>query len=248
MRAVVVLLFLLCATSVEAQFTLVEQNCDNGNLFGGTDTYILNLPTNADNGNLIIVSSDATLGGTIISVDDSGTTVYTIQGSASVGSAGAATIWKGIAAGGTGGQTVTIVLSDSENGDVSVCVSEWSGANSDQSGATSNGSVNEDVTTHNSGSVTPPTAHNVVYVHMARTLAGTWTNDGAFTRFSTLAASENYWVGYLIQTAATAQEWNSSNTDMNYSVIRIAAFAGAGGGGSGGSFSNSSFSLTGVTR
>ena len=123
----------------------------------------------------------------------------------------------------------------------------WSslGAASDQSGATHNGAAIEGGTAHASGSVTPPTANNVVVTYAAHT-GGDWTYDAAFTQVDAAGAGVSGYFGYLLQSSATAQEANHSSVDSEFACLRISAFAGAAAGGS--RPSGSRMSLTGVGR
>lgn len=219
-----VLLILVMSSPSWAAMAHVRSNCVSGNLYAGTNSYVYTYPGGAPTvGNLVIISSVQDTR-SVSSVAGTGTT-YTINGANTNHGAGFNTSqWKAIAAGSD--TTVTVTLSGT-SGSVNsiVCFAEFSGANSDQSGSTANGAANTATTTHNSGSVTPPTADNVVIVTAFTSNGADFTHDSDFTAVTT---GHNYaYFAYRIQSAATIQEYNGTSGVNRDSGIRIGAFAGA---------------------
>ena len=151
---------------------------------------------------------------------------FTINGAQQSAQGGWMSQWKCIV-GASPGTTITLTMSGSSGVDGYFFFMEFDNANADQSASTANGSTNAATTTHNSGSVTPPTANNMI---VAQSYRGnrTWTEDGAFTQLTT--GTNFYGVCYLIQTAATAQN-NETTSDTNGdSGMTIGAFAGVSAG------------------
>lgn len=234
-RLLVLLVALLLPAQGWAAVTLVRSNCNNALVWGGggSDTLTWTYDTAAPgNGNLAIFAfvGETRYLNTAVGSGMTYARVGSVQNNAAAGFS--STVLYAIGNGSD--TTATLTLSGGYGGaDSTVCYLEFTGTQTDQSGLTANGSVNNAVTAHNSGSVTPPTANNVV-VSSTYISGGVWTGDGAFTELTT----GDTWskINYLIQSAATAQEYNGS-TDVNrYSAMVIGAFAGtAGGGGGGGS-------------
>lgn len=221
-------LLLLVPSPVWAAMALVgsQSNCVSGNLFAGTSSYVYNYPAALTNGSLAIITVGTDIR-TVSSIAGTATT-YTING-VNTNNATAGfnnSLWKAIAAGSD--TTTTITLSGTTADFAFVCFALFSGNDSDQSGSVANGASFDAATAHNSGSVTPPTANNVVVAAMRRT-AGTWTEDAAFTHVS--AANADFYFGYRVQTSATAQESNQTSVDAEYSAMRIGAFAGTADAG-----------------
>lgn len=220
-----------------AAVTLVQSGCQTGAIYtetvgGNPNTgYTYTFPSAVSSGNLVVFTgmnesrSISTITGTNIT--------YSISG-LNRNQAGAGyqeSQWKGVA---TGSVTSSqVVISGAGAPDNCICFYEFTGTQTDQSGATTNGSVNNAVTAHNSGSVTPPTADNVV-VASTYISGNDATQDGAFTQLTT--GNTSFFSGYILQSAATAQENNVTTVGSRYSAMSISAFAGtAGGGGGGGS-------------
>lgn len=241
MRRLLVLLVALLLPVQGWALTLVQSGCQTGNLYAGTTQYVYPYPATPTAGNLVVIAtaqetrSVNTIAGT--------STSYTINGTSSIDSSGSqqrATIHYAIFSGSD--TTATITLNGTTAITAAVCFSEWSAANSDQSGNTANGFATTAgaVAAHNSGSVTPPTANNVVVAFYYRSgAAADFTEDGAFTSIST--GSDNYYYAYLLQSAATAQEYNSTSSPARFSAMRIGSFAGTAGGGGGGSTTTPNF-------
>lgn len=211
-----------------AQMAAVSSNNSGNpsNLFAGTNTYSYSFGGNTvASGNLVVMFVGSTIR-TVSSISGTNLTMAELGTTASNAADFKGDLWYGISTGSV--SSVTITISGASGDDACVGYVELSGESSDQSGATANGSANDNVTTHNSGSVTPPTANNTVVAGAMRTSA-TWTEDGAFTMVS--GADAGCMFGYLTQTAATAQEFNSSSDINRYSVVRIGAMAGTAGGG-----------------
>ena len=221
--ALVWLLTFLMAMPSWAAMALVQSNCATGNLFAGTSTYVYTYPSAPTVGNLVVIGETMQTR-TISSIAGTATT-YTINGSnTNNATAGYNTsLWKAIFAGSD--TTATLTASGNSGGtDTTVCFWEFSGASSDQSGSVANGAANNLTTTHNSGSVTPPTADNVV-VSMIFISGTVWTADSGFTNTATGQTIAK--AGYIIQSSATAQEYNGTTDSNRYSAMRIGAFAGA---------------------
>lgn len=197
-----------------------------GNKFAGTSDYIYSFGGNTiTSGNLVVIFVEtyvrqvSTIAGTNLTLTRLVQSSY--NDAIFIGD-----LWYGIATGSV--SSVTVTLGGNTSDDACVAYAEFSGQAADQSSATSNSSVGNNVTSHNSGSVTPPTADNVVVCGMHRTNA-TWTEDGAFTMVSSADAGCAF--GYRLQSSATAQEFNATSDVNRYSVMTIGAFAGTSGGG-----------------
>lgn len=221
-----VLLLTLGWTGVsQAAMALVggQSQCLVSNLFAGTNSYVYTYPSGITAGNLVVlgITSDTR---TVSSAAGTGTT-YSINGAHTLGGSGNISIWKAVAAGTD--TTVTITLSSTLNATTRLCFAEFSGASSDQSGSTANGAVTSGTTTHGSGSVTPPTAENVVVAFVERGNAS-WTEDGAFTQIATGETLTKF--AYLIQSAATDQSYDMTSDINRDAALRIGAFAGTSSG------------------
>lgn len=215
----------------QAAMVHVRSSCTYGaNLYAGTSSYVYSYPTGTapTAGNLVIIATAQGANRTVSSIAGTAIT-YTINGASTQngGSLAYASIWKGIASGTD--TTATVTISGTSSDPAVVCFAEFSGADSDQSGSTANGAANNNTTTHNSGSVTPPTADNVVIAAYERGGApGDYTEDGAFTSVTT--GWNAFYFAYLIQAAATAQEYNATSSANRYTAMRIGAFAGTASG------------------
>lgn len=212
-------------------YTLVRSSVITAtNVFAGTSTYAFSYPAAYTNGNLLVigvVQETRTVTGIA-----GATLTYTGDSTLNAAAGVSASLFTAIG-NGSGDTTATITLSGSYNStNTDIVFMEFSGAQSDQSGNTVAGSSTDAATAHNcpspSGTITPPTAENVV-LSMVYISGGTWTRDTSFTTIAGTASTVE--AGYLIQSAATAQSYNGT-TDVNrYSAIRIKACAGASAGG-----------------
>lgn len=228
MRLLALILFLALASPSWAQMAAVSSHATSRtNLFAGTSTYNYTFGGNTiASGNLVVIFAETEIR-TVTGISGTNLASMTQLGSTQINAADfRGTLWYGISTGSVTGVTVT--ASGATNDPACVAYVELSGEAADQSGATSNGSANNNVTTHNSGSVTPATANNTVVMGTARTSA-TWTEDGAFTLVG--GANAECALAYLTQTAATAQEFNGTSDINRYSVMNIGALSGASGGG-----------------
>lgn len=231
--ALLLMLLLGLALPASAQITRVGSQfacATPGNLFAGTTTFTYTLPGTPTAGNLVVVAVDVETR-TVTGIAGTATT-YTISGANSGNGAAARnlSIWHAIAAGTD--TTVTITLSGNTGATAYVCFAEFTGNNASQASATFNGGSNDAATAHSGGSVTPPTAHNVVVMAQGRT-PGTWTEDGDISANRIISADTSFVFGYFIQTSATAASLDTTSVDPEYSESRIAAYAGAAGGGGG---------------
>jgi len=186
-----------------------------------SDTYTF--PAALTSGNLVVFGakrSSRTISSIVGDVSFSGSRSGSIQTWAD----GTIELWLGVAAGAD--TQVTINYSGIVGDNAMFCFAEFSGAASDQSGATANGAtVTASAGTHSSGSVTPPTADNVVVAVMGRNNAS-WTDDADFTQVTTPNSAYEIFA-YKIQSAATAQAYDASPDASKNSGSRIGAFAGA---------------------
>lgn len=227
--ALLLLLTLGQTLPVWAAMALVQSDCDT---FAATSqtSDVYTFPSTLTAGNLVVFGanrSSRTVTSIVGNVSFSGTQL----GATTSWGGGTVQQWYGIAAGADA--SVTVNYTGAVGDAAEFCFAEFSGSSSDQSGATTNGATESATQNHDSGSVTPPTAENVVVVIMSRQ-NDTYTDDGAFTSLPTGNANYHYW-GYRIQSSATAQEFNATSTINRDSGIRIGAFAGTSGGGGGGS-------------
>lgn len=205
---------------------LVRSEVVISQVFAGTPgEYVYTLPGGAPTpGNLLVIGMAhevrqlSSVGGTNMT--------FTINGAQQAGLSGWLSQWKCIV-GASPGTTVTLTLSGGSGVAPYFFFMEFDGADADQSGSTANGSTPTATQTHDSGSVTPPTADNIVVASMYRDPGGTWTPDASFTMLTT--GANEYAVGYLVQTAATAQVNNVTVDTNRDSGMLIGAFAGSGG-------------------
>ncbi len=229
-KLLILLVALILPAQGWAQMAAVSSHATGRtNLFAGTNTYSYTFGGNTiASGNLVVLFAETEIR-SVTGISGTGLTMTQI-GSAQTNAANfVGTLWYGITTGSVTGVTVT--ASGATSDPACVAYVELSGEASDQSGATGNGSANNNVTAHNSGSVTPATANNTVVMGTARTSA-TWTEDGAFTLVG--GANAQCALAYLTQTSATAQEFNGTSDINRYSVMNIGALSGAAGGGGGG--------------
>lgn len=231
LRLLAFALALLIPAQGWAAMAHVRSNCVTGNLFAGGTTYAYTYPAAYGNGNLLVITSVQETRS--VSSVAGATLTYTINGANTSNATAGFNVsqWKAIG-NGSGDTTVTVTISGAYNNTFSlVCFAEFSGANSDQSSSVANGSSNDALTAHNSGTVTPPSADNVV-VATTYISGGVWTPDAGFTAVTTGASWGEF--AYLVQAAATVQEYNGTTDVGRYSAMRIGAFAGTAGGGGGG--------------
>lgn len=206
---------------------LVQSSLDASNgtaLFAGDGVYTFTYPGGLTAGHLLVLVVFVEDNKTVSSIAGAAAT-YAINGARSFNNAAGHSCWMyaAISPSGTQDTDVTITLNSASGENAWIGFLEFDLADSDQSGATANGAAPENTATHGSGSVTPPSANNVVVCGMGRT-PSTWVEDGAFTAIS--AADARFYLGYLLQSAATAQSWDGTSDAGEYSTIRIGAFAG----------------------
>lgn len=199
------------------------------NVFANSTTYAYPYPASYTNGNLlaiIVIQETRTVTGI------AGATLTYTGGSSLNASAGFSASLYTVIGNGSADTTATITLSGAYNGtNTTIVFMEFSGAQADQSGNVTSSNTVDAATSHpvpNTGTITPPTAVNVV-------LFGGYISGGVYTAdadFTMIAGTPSYAsAGYLIQAAATAQNFVGS-TDVNrYTALRLKACAGASGGG-----------------
>ena len=223
MRLLALILFLALASPSWAQMAKTQHLCTTFTAASQlSDTFT---PTGTVTTGSLVVFGGTFSSRTISSISGNQGTTLTQNGSDTAWGGGAVMLWKGIAAGAD--TSYTINYSGALGDNAYVCFAEFSGASSDQSGSTANGAAHAAVNgAHGSGSVTPPTANNVIVSFTGRG-NDTWTEDSGFTQM----VNNNYtsWA-YLIQTAATAQSYDMTSTAAKDSGMRIGAFAGASSG------------------
>jgi len=221
MRRLTLALILSLAFPMQGWAAHIQSACTTfPNASQTSDTYT---PASAITpGNLIVLSSGSS-SRTVTSIAGNVSLTTSINGAHTTWGGGNVSIWKGVA---TGSDTqFTINYSGAVGDTLQFCFAEFSDASSDQSGSTANGAAHTAVNgAHNSGSVTPPTASNIVTAFTVRA-NDTWTEDGGFTEVS--GSTSLMRMAYLIQAAATAQEYNMTSTISRDSGMRIGAFAGA---------------------
>lgn len=185
------------------------------------------LPVAATTGNLIVVIASIGDGAgedDVLSIDDAGTTVYARanrQGDATTGNV--LEIWWGIAAGASAGQDVAITKEgSSDNGEDAIIILEFAGNDGTQSSLSVNGATTSSVTSHDSGSVTPGTANNVI-VAISRGSDREWTVD---TDFTTIIDNARTTAAYKIQSSNTAQSYTATSDVAGFAVLNIVAFKG----------------------
>lgn len=218
-------LVLLLPAPTRAAMTHIQSGCTTYTAASQTsDTYTPGATVTA--GNLVVFGGTFS-SRTISSISGNQGTTFSQNGSDTSWGGGTVMLWKGVAAGAD--TSYTINYSGTLGDNAYVCFAEFSGASSDQSGSTANGAAHAAVNgAHGSGSVTPPTANNVVVSFTGRG-NDTWTEDGGFTQM----VNDNYssW-SYRLQTAATAQSYDMTSTIARDSGMRIGAFAGSADAGS----------------
>ncbi len=190
-----------------------------GDKFAGTSTYTYSFGGNSiASGEFVVLS----MGSTTRNINSiAGTNLTLAQlGTHSINGAGMReSTWYGFATGTC--TSVTVTASGNTNDDAAASYVSFSGMASDQSAATSGASIGDNVTTHDVSTVTPGTANNVMVCGSFRTNA-TWTDDSTFTAVS--SADANKMIAYVIQTAATGQNFTMSSDINRYSTQRLAAF------------------------
>lgn len=205
-------------------------NFSQGNIFSFTGTtYGLTFDSPIAAGTLVVFGVDCD---TRVVADISGTNLSCVPIGANTNNPTAnynISLWAGIVTGGScSGVTVTL---NNSTADAHAGYAAFGGPNSDQSGATANGNASGPSGTHDSGSVTPPTADNVVVAAMGRG-NGTWNEDTDFTQVPN--GIGHFVMGYRLQSAATPQSYLATQDELNgYSWMRIGAFAGVGAGSPG---------------
>ena len=211
--------------------TVTQSAAQAGNLFAGTSAYNLTDLTAVTAGDriIVIVHTDGTR--TVSSITDSGTTSYAaVTDAAQNNDSGRTYIYEGIAAGADAGNTITVNLSGNDGSTTMVGAIVCTGMAADTTGTVGNGAVFDAATAHNSGSVTPGAADNIIVATMNRT-NGDWTEDAAFTNVTITGGDATKVIRYLIQASATASEYNATSADNEFSTMSIAAFSGASAGG-----------------
>lgn len=211
-------------------YILVRSEVISGtNVFSNSSTYAYPYPASYTNGNLLalaVIQETRTVTGI------AGATLTYDGGTSLNAAAGFSASLFTIIGNSSADTTATITLSGAYNGtNTTIVFMEFSGAQSDQSGNVTASNTTDAATSHPVpavGTITPPTAVNVV-LFGGYISGGTYTPDADFTM---IAGTPSYAsVGYLIQAAATAQNFVGS-TDVNrYTALRLKACAGASGGG-----------------
>jgi len=196
--------------------TLVQSDCTDGTFFTG-NTGTFTYPGALTAGNLVVVTFMSGDNRSLTSMTGT-TTTFTAPTPVD---GGFGRLFFGRAIAGGADTTVTIVLSGAEGNATDVCFAEFSGAAADQSATTENGTYTS-ATTHDSGSVTPPTAVNVVVAFTVHG-NGDFTYDSGFTE---IEPGANKFFGYILQTSATAQEINHTSVDTEVMGTIIRALVG----------------------
>lgn len=238
LRQIPLLLIALLSFNAHAAVTLVSgqtftQAADHWG--ASTSSAAKDLPVAATAGNLIVVGIVYAEGaGTedVISIDDAGSTVYALVRQQQDPSTLGVTleIWAGIAAGVNAGQDVVVTvqtIASSSNHFIGLL--EFAGVDADQTGLPGNGANTGSATSHDSGSVTPGVADNVI-VAITSGSNRDWGNDADFTN---VYDSSRSLFSYKIQSANTAQSFTATSDTAGFCVLDIAAFRGAAGGASG---------------
>lgn len=208
--------------------TLVQQFAQVSNHWAASATCAAKtLPVAATVGNLIIViasiGNDTTE--SVVSMDDAGTTPYARANRVEDSTTGNVhEIWFGIAAGTNPGTGVTITKGGtSDNGTDSITIVEFAGNAATQASLSVNGNTTGPATSHDSGSVTPGVADNVI-VAISRGSDRAWTVDADFTA---LLDNERTTVAYKIQSSNTAQSYTVTSDIDAFAVLNIVAFKGS---------------------
>lgn len=198
----------------------------------GTVSAAKDLPAPATAGNLIVVGvrvGDGAGTGSVSSIDDLGTTTYALaKAQQDTGSGTYIEWWRGIAAGASAGQDIVVTISGAApSADNFIVAMEFAGNDATQASLSTNGVNTTGVTSHDSGSVTPGTADNVI-VAMSSGSSREWTNDADFTN---LLDNNRSLVSYKIQSSNTAQSFTATSDIGGGAAMAIVAFKGAAGGG-----------------
>lgn len=189
------------------------------------------LPSAATTGNLIVVVASIGDGaGTddVLSIDDAGTTTYARgRREADATTGNVLEIWWGIAAGTNPGTGVTITKEGAtDNGEDLIALFEFAGNDGTQASLSTNGAATSGTTSHDSGSVTPGTADNVL-IAISRGSDRVWTVDADFT---SVLANTRTTLAYKIQSSDTAQSYTATSDIGGFCVLNLVAFKGAAGG------------------
>ena len=228
MRRLILVALLLASLPTQAAVTQVQQLTPSvaAHWASGGNAPV-DLPVAATAGNLITVEvafGDGSGLSTVSSVDDAGTTVYACertQGNTTVGFV-AAICW-GIAAGASAGTDVVVTWSTTaSSADDMIAVQEWAGNDGTQASLSDNGANTASLTSHDSGSVTPGTADNVI-VAISRGSSREWTVDGDFT---TLLDNNRTTLAYRIQSSDTSQSYTITSDTAGFAGLAIVAFKG----------------------
>jgi hypothetical protein len=190
------------------------------------------LPAPATAGNLIVViASIGDANEDVLTIDDAGTTTFARARRESDSTTGnVLEIWWGIAAGASAGQDVVVTKEGAtDNGEDAIVIWEFAGNDPTQASLQTNGQPTASTTTHDSGSVTPGTANNVL-VAISRGSDRAWTVDADFT---TVIDNGRTTVAYKIQSANTAQSYTATSDTAGFAVVAIVAFKGVDAGASG---------------
>lgn len=214
----------------------VQSAITTGALFDvGTTTYTYTYPVTPTSGNLVVIALGSNVDRTVTTVAGTGMS-FTINGADTTASGPPYHLsqWYAIANGTDTDVTITLSGSGSGNSHYFAFL-EFDSAAADQSTSNATGTAyNPNAgTAHDSGILTPNNAANIVVASIVRT-NGSYTEDGGFTLVT--GTTQNWAVGYIVQSSATAQEMNVTALDGagEYSCMRIGAFVGTGGGGGGG--------------
>lgn len=188
------------------------------------------LPNAAAAGNIVVVvASIGDANEDVLSIDDNGTTVYARahrQSDATTGNV--LETWYGIAAGAGAGQGVVVTKEGAtDNGEDAIVIFEFAGNDLTQATLQTNGAATASTTTHDSGSVTPGTAANLL-IAVSRGSDREWSVDADFT---TVIDNARTTVAYKIQAANTAQSYTVTSDVGGFAVLSIVAFKGATAGG-----------------
>ena len=162
--------------------------------------------------------------------DNNGTTAFVQRGTTRVGDAGRIQWWEGPAAGANPGNNLTLTLSGTASDAIAVTVWELPAA---ATFVEELGQANPLTDTHASGTVTPTEADNVVLAGMVHT-TGDFTLDADFTPVTLTdlgSTPDIFQAATRPQSAATAQEYNATSVDPEYSVISVITYNGVAGGG-----------------
>lgn len=235
MKKFLFFLALLLGHSAQAAVTLVSGQTftEVADHWGAsTSSGAKDLPVAATTGNLIVVAIvyfDGAGTQNVTGIDDAGTTTFSLARQTKNTSVGLVVeIWSGIAAGTNSGQDVVVtVQSIASSANHFIGLVEFAGNDADQSSLSVNGANTASVTSHDSGSVTPGVADNVI-IGMSSGSNRTWTNDADFTN---VLVNGRTVFSYKIQSANTAQSFTVTSDTNAFAGLAIVAFKGAAGGG-----------------